>query len=68
MLARDRFDFDDPLTGMEIELNLVDDRRRPVDAQRRGAGLIDDPAFQTELGRFNLEINVRPRRWPATPS
>jgi hypothetical protein len=23
--------------------------------------LIDDPAFQTELGRFNLEINIPPR-------
>ena len=24
MLARDLFDFDEPMTGMEIELNLVD--------------------------------------------
>ena len=38
MLAEIRFDFDDPLTGMEIELNLVDERRRPGDAQHRGAG------------------------------
>ena len=29
MLAESQFDFEHPLTGMEIELNLVDDRASP---------------------------------------
>src|SRR6266567_8280822 len=61
MLAENQFDFDDPLTGMEIELNLVDDDGDPTMRNAEVLELIDDPAFQTELGRFNLEINVSPR-------
>ncbi len=61
MLAENRFDFDDPLTGMEIELNLVDENGDPAMRNTEVLALIDDPAFQTELGRFNLEINVAPR-------
>ena len=60
MLPRHQFDFDDPLTGMEIELNLVDDHGDPAMRNTEVLELIDDPAFQTELGRFNLEINVPP--------
>ncbi|MFI5098931.1 MAG: glutamate-cysteine ligase family protein [Actinomycetes bacterium] len=60
MLAQNQFDFDDPLTGMEIELNLVDDHGDPAMRNAEVLELIDDPAFQTELGRFNLEINVPP--------
>ena len=30
MLAESRFDFDTPLTGMEVELNLVDRDGRPA--------------------------------------
>ena len=37
MLAESRFDFDHPLTGMEVELNLVDDTGVPTHAQHRGA-------------------------------
>ena len=61
MLAQDRFDFDQHMTGMEIELNLVDDHGDPTMRNIEVLALIDDPDFQTELGRFNLEINVRPR-------
>ena len=61
MLAQDRFDFDQPMTGMEIELNLVDDNGDPTMQNAEVLELIDDPNFQTELGRFNLEINVPPR-------
>ncbi len=60
MLSDQMFDFDHPLTGMEIELNLVDDAGDPSMRSTEILALIDDPAFQTELGRFNLEINVRP--------
>jgi hypothetical protein len=61
MLAENQFDFEDPLTGMEIELNLVDDDGAPTMRNAEVLALIDDPAFQTELGQFNLEINIPPR-------
>jgi Glutamate-cysteine ligase family 2(GCS2) len=64
MLVADMFDFDHPdqaMTGMEIELNLVDAHGDPSMRSAEVLALIDDPAFQTELGRFNLEINVQPR-------
>jgi hypothetical protein len=61
MLREDLFDFDHPLSGMEIELNLVDDNGDPSMRNTEVLALIDDPSFQTELGRFNLEINVQPR-------
>jgi Glutamate-cysteine ligase family 2(GCS2) len=64
MLEAEMFAFDEPgsaLTGMEIELNLVDSAGDPSMSSAEVLTLIDDPAFQTELGRFNLEINVAPR-------
>ncbi len=61
MLAENQFDFEDPLTGMEIELNLVDDDGTPTMRNAEILALIDDPAFQPELGRFNLEINIPPK-------
>jgi len=48
--------------GLEIELNLVDERGMP---SMRNADVLDaiaDPAWATELGQFNLEINVPPRQ------
>ena len=61
MLAESQFDFDRPMTGMEIELNLVDDRGEPANVNARVLELVADPAFQTEVGQFNIEINVDPR-------
>ncbi|MFG5718743.1 glutamate--cysteine ligase [Streptomyces murinus] len=65
MLREARFDSEQPQVGLEIELNLVDDDAEP--AMRNSAVLdaISDPAWSTELGRFNLEINVPPRRLTA---
>ena len=62
MLTQDRFDFQQPLIGLEIELNLVDASGDPAMANERVLALIADPAFQTELGQFNIEINVPPGR------
>jgi gamma-glutamyl:cysteine ligase YbdK (ATP-grasp superfamily) len=62
MLRESRFDFERPLTGLEIELNLVDERRDPAMRNAEVLTAIADPAFQTELGQFNIEINVAPRR------
>jgi hypothetical protein len=61
MLAANAFDFKEPTTGTEIELNLVDDNGDPSMRSAEILDVIDDPDFQTELGQFNLEINVRPR-------
>ncbi len=62
MLGEARFDADDPATGMEIELNLVDEDEQPALCNMEVLSALGDPDFQTELGRFNLEINVAPKR------
>ncbi|MFT4011041.1 MAG: glutamate-cysteine ligase family protein [Nocardioidaceae bacterium] len=61
MLRDARFDAEHPLTGLEIELNLVDDREQPALRNLEVLEAIADPDFQTELGQFNIEINVAPR-------
>ncbi len=62
MLRESRFDFARPMIGMEIELNLVDDKDDPAMSNARVLELIADSDFQTELGQFNIEINVAPSR------
>jgi hypothetical protein len=61
MLAESKFDFERPMTGLEIEFNLIGANHDP--AMRNAAVLqaIANPDFQTELGQFNIEINVPPR-------
>jgi gamma-glutamyl:cysteine ligase YbdK (ATP-grasp superfamily) len=62
MLRERRFEASPSRVGVEIELNLVDSRGV---ASMRNAAVLDaiaDPAWATELGQFNLEINVPPRR------
>ncbi len=61
MLAQSRFDSDDSLTGMEIECNLVDAGYQPAMSNRHVLDAIADPAYQTELGAYNIEFNVPPR-------
>ena len=62
MLAESRFDRPRALMGLEIELNLADDAGQP--AMRNGQVLdaIASGDFQTELGRFNIEVNIAPHR------
>src|SRR3954462_7944570 len=62
MLREARFDTDDPMTGLEVELNLVDENCDPAMKNAEALEAIADPDFVTELGQFNLEINVAPRR------
>ncbi|MFJ8111822.1 glutamate--cysteine ligase [Streptomyces sp. NPDC096132] len=62
MLREERFESERPQVGLEIELNLVDDRAEPAMRNSEVLEAIADPAWSTELGRFNLEINVPPRR------
>lgn len=64
MLAQSSFDFEKPLTGMEIECNLVDAEYQPAMNNSEVLAAIADPAYQTELGAYNIEFNVPPRRLP----
>ncbi len=52
---------DDRTTGMEIELNLVDENLDPSFNNVAVLEAIDDDSFQAELARFNIEVNVDPR-------
>lgn len=61
MLADETFHVGEPQIGMEIELNLVDDDMAPSMANAAVLDAIADPDYQTELGQFNIEINVEPR-------
>ncbi|MER6349359.1 glutamate-cysteine ligase family protein [Streptomyces sp. NPDC001595] len=62
MLRESRFDFERPQVGLEIELNLVDPTAEPAMRSTDVLEAIADPSWSSELGRFNLEINVAPRR------
>ena len=61
-MLRERLFEEDPSTvGQEIELNLVDEHGMP---SMRNADVLDaiaSPDWATEVGQFNLEINVPPR-------
>ena len=61
MLQERLFETDVALVGQEIELNLVDDQGAPSMQNADVLAAIADPAWATEVGQFNLEINVPPR-------
>src|SRR3712207_210513 len=61
MLNDFRFDAGRRTTGLEIELNVVDDDAQPAMRNAEVIADLADPSFQTELGQFNLEVNGRPR-------
>ena len=50
-----------PLVGLELELNLVGPDLDPSMNNELVLAAIDDPRWQTELGRFNIEVNAAPR-------
>src|SRR6202167_1209522 len=61
-MLRERLFEDNPSSvGQEIELNLVDERGMPSMRNDDVLKAIADPAWATEVGQFNLEINVPPR-------
>ncbi|HSL07113.1 MAG TPA: glutamate-cysteine ligase family protein [Pseudonocardiaceae bacterium] len=61
MLAGDSFSAGPEQMGLELELNLIDKNVDPAMANQTVLKQINDPAFQTELGQHNIEINVAPR-------
>ncbi|MBA2738310.1 MAG: glutamate--cysteine ligase [Nocardioidaceae bacterium] len=66
MLRESRFDADEARTGIEIEFNLVDEANDPALRNADVLEAIADPDFQTELGQFNIEINIAPRTLDGT--
>ena len=62
MLSERDFSFEHTHVGIEIEFNLVDDRGDPALKNAEALDAIADEVFQTELGLFNIEINVPPSR------
>jgi gamma-glutamyl:cysteine ligase YbdK (ATP-grasp superfamily) len=61
MLMESSFDTEPRQVGMEMELNLVDAQARAAMTNTTVLAAIADPVWASELGRFNLEINVPPR-------
>ncbi|WP_226345052.1 glutamate-cysteine ligase family protein [Agilicoccus flavus] len=61
MLVSSSFEADEGMTGLEIELNLVDSDLNPSFDNAAVLDAIDSSAFQTELAKFNIELNVDPR-------
>ncbi|HMG62180.1 MAG TPA: glutamate--cysteine ligase [Streptosporangiaceae bacterium] len=62
MLRESRFENEAPQLGLEIELDLVDGDALPSMRNTEVLDAIADPRWATELGQFNLEINVPPRK------
>ncbi|AWB92053.1 glutamate-cysteine ligase family protein [Aeromicrobium chenweiae] len=62
MLGERDFSFEHPHVGIEIEFNLIDAAGDPTLRNHDALAAIADPDFQTELGLFNVEINVAPTR------
>ena len=60
MLAEAQFDPERRAVGLEIELNLTDSAGDPAMVNAQALELIANEDFQTELGQFNLEINIPP--------
>lgn len=62
LLAERRFDRPRNLMGMEIELNLAGSDGMPKMLNGQVLERIASRDFQTELGMFNLEVNIVPHR------
>jgi len=61
MLHESRFDTEPRQVGIEMEVNIVDPDGLPAMTNTTVLAAISDPSWASELGRFNLEINVPPR-------
>lgn len=61
LLRESRFDLERPLAGLEIEVNIVDDHGEAAMRNAQVLTAIAEPDWATELGQFNIEINVKPQ-------
>jgi hypothetical protein len=60
MLRESRFENDTQQIGLEIEINLVDPAGCPAMANSDVLTTLADRVWATELGQFNVELNVPP--------
>jgi hypothetical protein len=61
MLDGERFSFQQRKVGLEIELDLINGEFGPAMANAVVLEKMNNPAFTTELGQQNIEVNVPPR-------
>jgi gamma-glutamyl:cysteine ligase YbdK (ATP-grasp superfamily) len=61
MLRERQFEAGPSQVGLEIELALVNEQMAPALRNEQVLDAITDPDWETELGQFNLEVNVPPR-------
>jgi hypothetical protein len=61
MLDASPFETSASMTGLEIEINLVDGEAGPAMRNTGVLADLDDTRFTPELGKFNIEFNVPPR-------
>jgi len=66
MLDEDRFERGRALMGVELELDLIGPAGRPVMVNDAVLGRIASRDFQTELGQFNIEVNIAPHKLVGT--
>lgn len=66
LLATGRFEKDRKLCGIELELDLIDGRGHPAMVNSEVLEQIASADFQTELGLFNLEVNIAPHKLVGT--
>jgi gamma-glutamyl:cysteine ligase YbdK (ATP-grasp superfamily) len=60
MLRESRLDSGSHRVGLEIEFNLVDGHGRAAMTNAAVLAAIDDPAWTSELGQFNVEFDADP--------
>jgi hypothetical protein len=65
MLARPGFGTGPATVGAELELFLVDGQGRTLPRNQAVRDEAADPRVVLEIDRFNLELNLTRRRWPA---
>jgi hypothetical protein len=61
MLRAGAFEAGPARVGLEVELHLVGDQGGPSMRNAQVLDAITDPDWESELGQFNLEVNVPPR-------
>jgi hypothetical protein len=60
MLRESRFDTGVPQAGLEMEFSLVDEQGWVALTNETVLAAIADPAWATELGQFNIELDIGP--------
>lgn len=57
----------EPSIGAELELYLVDEHFHPAYINQQVLQDVDDPRWQEELNRYNIELNLAPRQLSGQP-